>query len=107
MCANSCNQKASHLRFFEVAIAGITLSSWGKKCFSLFFLFNERYQHAIILQCFENDCVFSVSAHAEGFNFTSSHSADKCQEDRVKPSPRHGRYCPQHEQICAVGRTIT
>lgn len=71
------------------------------------FVFKGHYQSIISRQCFENDSVFSVSAHAQGFNFTSSHSADKCQEERVKRSPQHSRYRPRQDRICAAGLMIT
>lgn len=46
----------------------------------------------------------SISAQAAGLNLTSSHSADKCQAERVPRSLQHGRYCPQKEaDLCRGG----
>lgn len=81
--------------------------------FSPPFVFKAHYSYIISSQCFENYSVFSIIHKQTEFIFTSFHSADKCQEKRVKHSLKHRRYHPRQNKLrlgggmCAAGVMIT
>lgn len=105
LCARPDQPKALSFEVFEVVTVGKLLSTSGKKkCFSLF---SKSIISTLLAASALKMIVFSLLAHIQRGLISLHVTVLIKQEERVKRSPRHGRYCPRREQICAVGRSIT